>query len=141
MGAPRHKATDPTVLGPIRERWNTMTVGERDTATVDVVQELKAQWEMKQVAQHQVPLASLGDSQRTLESIQKEVSQLILHRHCHNVFSVHSFTARTAPRAHWRGDPSICRPRQHQVLQQTVQLLEFRVCSSLHEKRIQHPLS
>ncbi|THG96390.1 hypothetical protein EW026_g5440 [Hermanssonia centrifuga] len=109
MGAPRHKATDPTVLGPIRERWNTMTVGERDTATVDVVQELKAHWEMKQVAQHQVPLASLGDSRRTLESIQKELAWL---HECTGVeillFAVHgNIKSYNRPFSYWSSERAL----------------------------------
>lgn len=61
-------------MGPVKEKWQAMTGAERIEATKESLKELAEAQENKQTAQHQAPLALLGDARKTLAHIEDQVS-------------------------------------------------------------------
>ena len=70
-GAQRKKANE--LMGPISDKWRTLSNEERESYTEETVAALRDTREMHELASHNVPISSFHDVCVTLEKLEEEV--------------------------------------------------------------------
>ncbi|RDB25797.1 hypothetical protein Hypma_006603 [Hypsizygus marmoreus] len=73
-GEPKKKVHE--LIGQISEKWRTLSNDEQKNTTEDVLTSLHDTREMRELASHNVPIASFHDVRVTLETLDEEIQRL-----------------------------------------------------------------